>query len=158
MFCRNYFRSAVYEIRLQCHLNLSSSFTTRCTWTRRRRPCRSTTPGATPTPIHPCTPANSHHPNRGRRPRRHSVNTIPLKVLLETDEKCEATHGPLALDGAVVWKISKRHFFQDIKNSFHGSKTTPKLFSTDMVARGVQSFCILEGATLPLIEQWTKIF
>ena len=29
-------------------------------------------------------------------------------------------HGPLALDGAVVQKISKRHFFKDIKNSFHG--------------------------------------
>ena len=29
-------------------------------------------------------------------------------------------HGPLALDGAVVQKISKHHFLQDIKNSFHG--------------------------------------
>ena len=29
-------------------------------------------------------------------------------------------------------------------------------FSTNMVARGVQSFCILEGATDPLIEQWPK--
>ena len=29
-------------------------------------------------------------------------------------------------------------------------------FSTNMVARGVQSFCILEGATDPLIEQWLK--
>ena len=29
-------------------------------------------------------------------------------------------HGPLALDGAVVQKISKRHFLQAIKNSFHG--------------------------------------
>ena len=27
-------------------------------------------------------------------------------------------------------------------------------FSTNMVARGVQKFCILEGATDPLIEQW----
>ena len=30
------------------------------------------------------------------------------------------THGSLALDPALVQKISKRHFFQDIKNSFHG--------------------------------------
>ena len=29
-------------------------------------------------------------------------------------------HGSLALDGRLVRKISKRHFFQDIKNSFHG--------------------------------------
>ena len=29
-------------------------------------------------------------------------------------------HGSLALDGRVVQKVSKRHFFQDIKNSFHG--------------------------------------
>ena len=29
-------------------------------------------------------------------------------------------------------------------------------FSTNMVARGVQSFWILEGATDPLIEQWLK--
>ena len=42
----------------------------------------------------------------------------------------------------------------------NGSKTTPnffqKFFSTNMVARGVQSFCILEGATDLLIEQWLK--
>ena len=31
-------------------------------------------------------------------------------------------------------------------------------FSTNMVARGVQSFCILEGATDPLIDQWLKFF
>ena len=29
-------------------------------------------------------------------------------------------------------------------------------FSTNMVARGAQSFCILESATDPLIEQWLK--
>ena len=28
-------------------------------------------------------------------------------------------HGPLALDALLVPKISKRHFFQGIKNSFH---------------------------------------
>ena len=30
----------------------------------------------------------------------------------------------------------------------------PKIFSTDMVARGAQSFCTLKGATDPLIEEW----
>ena len=29
-------------------------------------------------------------------------------------------HGPLAVDALLVPKISKRHFFQDIKNSIHG--------------------------------------
>ena len=29
-------------------------------------------------------------------------------------------HGPLALDALLIPKISKCHFFQDIKNSFHG--------------------------------------
>ena len=29
-------------------------------------------------------------------------------------------HEPLALEGIVVQKISEHHFFQDIKNSFHG--------------------------------------
>ena len=71
-------------------------------------------------------------------------------------------HGPLALDALLVPKISKRHFFQDIKNSFHGvtrmglephQNFFQNFFSTNMVARGVQSFCILEGATDPLIEQ-----
>ena len=44
----------------------------------------------------------------------------------------------------------------------NGSRTTPKnfskFFSTNMVARGVQSFCILEGTTDPLIEQLLKFF
>ena len=66
------------------------------------------------------------------------------------------------LDVALVPNISKRHFFQDIKKSFHGvtqmglephQKFFQIFFSTNMVARGVQSFCILEGATDPLIEQ-----
>ena len=70
-------------------------------------------------------------------------------------------HGSLALDSALVRKISKRHFFQDIKNSFHGvtrmglkphQNFFQIFFSTNMVAGGVQSFCILEGATDPLIE------
>ena len=69
------------------------------------------------------------------------------------------------LDGRLVPKFSKRHFFQDIKNSFHGvtrmglkphQKFFQIFFSTNMVARGVQSFCILEGATDLLIEQWLK--
>ena len=42
----------------------------------------------------------------------------------------------------------------------NGSKTSPKFFSiffsTNMDAGGVQSFCILEGATDPLIEQWLE--
>ena len=76
-------------------------------------------------------------------------------------------HGSLALDGALVPKFSKRHFFQDIKNSFNGvtwmglethQNFFQILFSTIMVARGVQSFCPLEGATDPLIEKWLKFF
>ena len=72
-------------------------------------------------------------------------------------------HGPLALDGRVVQKILK---CQDIKNSFHGlTQICLKphqiffqfSFSTNTVNRGVQSLCILEGATLPLIEQWLKL-
>ena len=71
-------------------------------------------------------------------------------------------HGSLALDGAVIRKISKRHFFQDIKNSVHqvtqmGLKPHQKIFqnffSTNMVARGVQSFRILEGASDTVIDQ-----
>ena len=69
---------------------------------------------------------------------------------------------PLALDGAVVQKISKHHFFTIYQEflswgNSNGSRTTPKIFliffSTSMVARGVQSFSILEGTTDPLIEQ-----
>ena len=71
-------------------------------------------------------------------------------------------HGPLALDALLIPKISKRHFFQDIKNSFHGltrmglephQNFFQNFFSTNMVARGVQSFCILEGAADSLIQQ-----
>ena len=74
-------------------------------------------------------------------------------------------HGSLALDSALVRKISKRHFFQGIKNSFYGvtqmglkphQNFFQIFFSTNMVARGVQSFCTLEGATDPQIEK--KIF
>ena len=76
-------------------------------------------------------------------------------------------HGPLALDALLIPKIPKRHFFQDIKNSFHGVTRMglephqiffQNFFSTNMVPRGVQSFCILEGATDPLIEQWLNFF
>ena len=72
------------------------------------------------------------------------------------------THGPLAMDGRVVRKILKRHFFQDIKHSFHGvtqiclkphQNFFQIFFSTNMVARGAQSFCLLEGATDTQIEQ-----
>ena len=64
-------------------------------------------------------------------------------------------HGPLALDYALVQKISKHHFFQDIINSFHGvtqmclephQNRFQHFFPTNMVSGGVQSFCILEGA------------
>ena len=66
------------------------------------------------------------------------------------------------VDPQVVQKISKRHFFQDIKNSFHGvtqiglkphQNFFKFFFSTNTVARGAQSFCILEGAACLLIEQ-----
>ena len=73
----------------------------------------------------------------------------------------DVKHGSLALDSAVVRKISKRHFFQDIKNSFNGvtqiglkpRQNFFKIFlSTNTVSRGVQSFYILEGATDPLMS------
>ena len=72
------------------------------------------------------------------------------------------SHGPLALVALRVPKISNRHFFQDIKNSFHvvtGMGLEPhqnffqNFFLTHMVARGIQSFSILEGAADSLIEQ-----
>ena len=65
------------------------------------------------------------------------------------------------LDGRLVPKISKRHFFQDIQNPFHGVadiglEPHQKIFfeniSTNMVARGVGSFGTLGGATDPLID------
>ena len=71
-------------------------------------------------------------------------------------------HGSLALDPALIQKISKRHFFQDMKNSLHGvtqmglkphQNFFQKIFSTNMVARGVQSFCILKDINLHMIEQ-----
>ena len=76
---------------------------------------------------------------------------IPLKTFYKENliiilREYNIPQGPLALDGAVIQKISKRHFFQDIQNSFHGvtqmglephQKFFQKLFSTNMVARGV---------------------
>ena len=65
------------------------------------------------------------------------------------------------LDGRLVPKISKRHFFRDIPNSFHGVadiglEPHQKIFfenvSTNMFARGIGSFGTLGGATDPLIE------
>ena len=56
------------------------------------------------------------------------------------------SHEPLALDRRLVQKISKRHFFQDIINSFYGvtqmglephQNFFQNIFSTNMVARGV---------------------
>ena len=62
-------------------------------------------------------------------------------------------------------KFQNAIFFQDIKSSFHGvtqmglkphQNFFQKFFSTNMVARGVQSFCTLEGATDALIEKKLK--
>ena len=59
-------------------------------------------------------------------------------------------------------KFQKAIFFQDVTNSFHGVTQIGLephqiffqiFFSTNMVARGVLNFGILEGATGPLIEQ-----
>ena len=80
---------------------------------------------------------------------------------------CDYTWTTEALDGRAVRKISKRHFFQDIKKSFHGvtqiclkphQNFFQIFFSTYMVARRAQSFYILEGATELLIELWPKFF
>ena len=74
---------------------------------------------------------------------------------------------PLALDGAVVRKISKRHFLQDIKNSLHGVTRMglkphqiffQKFFSTNMVARGVQSFCIHWPTDWPMTKIFMEIY
>ena len=76
----------------------------------------------------------------------------------------ETKHGPLALDSALIQKISKLPFFKietflSWGNS-NRSRTTPKFFSIFffkiMVVRGLQSFCILMCTTNPLIEQWLK--
>ena len=65
------------------------------------------------------------------------------------------------LDGWLIGKISKRHFFQDIQDSFHGVadmglEPHQKIFwqniSTNVVARGVLSFGTLGGTTDPQIE------
>ena len=62
----------------------------------------------------------------------------------------------------LLQKFQNAIFFQDIKNSFHGvtrigleshQKFFQNFLSTNVVARGVQSFYILEGVTDPLIEQ-----
>ena len=57
-------------------------------------------------------------------------------------------------------KISKHHFFKLSKIPFlRELKTTPKFFSnhlsTNIVARGVQNFCVPEGTTDALIDQVT---
>ena len=65
------------------------------------------------------------------------------------------------LDGRLVPKILKRHFFQDIQNSFNGGadivlephqKNFFENISTNMVARGVGSFGTLGGAADLQIE------
>ena len=92
---------------------------------------------------------------------------VSLKCVGELIKKCEVIQEPLALDRRVVWKISKRHFFSRyqkilLMGNLNGSRTTPiffpNFFLTNIIARGVQSFCILEGATDPLIDQWLIFF
>ena len=62
-------------------------------------------------------------------------------------------------------KFQNAIFFKISKNSFYGltwmglkphHSFFSNFFLTNMVARGVQSFCILEGATDPLIQQKLK--
>ena len=48
-----------------------------------------------------------------------SAQNTPVYILRVTSSSGIATHRSLALDSAVVWKISKRHFFKVIKNSSH---------------------------------------
>ena len=53
--------------------------------------------------------------------RFYYVNKVDGTSDLGCTHVCPSSrHGPLALDALLVSKISKRHFFQDIKNSFHG--------------------------------------
>ena len=65
-------------------------------------------------------------------------------------------------------KISKRHFFQGIKNSLHGvtrmglkshQNFFQNFFSTNMVARGVQSFDPLDFKKDPIVQDlvWCAI-
>ena len=65
------------------------------------------------------------------------------------------------MDGRLIPKISKSHFFRDIQNSFHGvadiglephQKNSFEKISTNMVARGIGSFGTLGGTADPLIE------
>ena len=74
---------------------------------------------------------------------------IHFVATIEGISVCLCMNHWIYLDGRLVWKNSKRHFFQDIKKSFHGAtQIVPKphqIFfwkniSTNMVARGVQSF------------------
>ena len=66
-----------------------------------------------------------------------SIRNIERSIFLVELYPSSTSYGPLALDSAVVWKISK---FLSWDNS-NASKTTPKFFSnffsTNMVARGV---------------------
>ena len=67
------------------------------------------------------------------------------------------------MDALLVRKNPKRHFFRDIGNSFHEDThiglEPHQIFlniSTDMVARGVGSFCTLGGAADSLIRLCQK--
>ena len=72
------------------------------------------------------------------------------------------SHEPLSLDRKDIWKISKYLFFEMSKipsvpcgNSNMSQKLTKiffqKSFFNITFPRGMQRFCILEGATLPMI-------
>ena len=65
------------------------------------------------------------------------------------------------LDGRLVPKITKHHFFRDIQNSFYGvadlglephQKNFFEKISTNLVARGIGSFGTLGGTADWLIE------
>ena len=95
-------------------------------------------------------------------------NLIEMYTILHLMDKKNfqlPIHGPLALDALLIPQNFKTPFFSRYQKflswgNLNGSRTRPnffqKFFSTNMVARGLQSFYILEGATDPLIEQWLK--
>ena len=97
----------------------------------------------------------------------HVLDKSPFRLFSKQLLIIQCKNHWIYLDGRLVRKISKRHFFQDIKKSFHGvTQMGPKphqIFfwkniSTNMVARGVRSFGILEGASGTLIEICPKFF
>ena len=78
-------------------------------------------------------------------------NYIQIYILCTQLSKSQTTCSGLCLKNFKTPFFLRYQKFPSWGNS-NGSKTTPKFFLTNMVARGVQSFCILEGATDLLIE------